>query len=297
MVHSRALVQQQYTNIGITDVTQLQDSPQSEKEVFMRGKASIILMVCLLAVLCASASWAQAEDVEQKSQLIWMREIAVKPSMASEYVEAMKDYIALCKEQNYPFPFSVWGDGNFNYFYVYPVDDYQGPMTIYDASSEMLKKWGVEKAQNYENAMRTSISSYKDYFVEYLPAYSYIPENPRLKDEDMNYAIWDIVHIPLDKEAEYLKLVKEGISLMKNKNIDEPLLFYSGRLGTKRPFYFSLGFGKDAADFWTANEKMWEQLGEEGGELYQKFMKLITKREFKQFWQIKSLSYQPEIKE
>lgn len=263
----------------------------------MRGKVSIILMVCFLAVLFVSSTRAQAEDEGQKSQLIWMREIAVKPAMASEYVEAMKDYTALCKEQNYPFPFSVWGDGNFNYFYVYPVDDYQGPMTIYDASGEMLKKWGEEKVQNYEKAMRSSISSYKDYFVEYLPEYSYIPENPRLKDEDMNYAIWDIAYIPLDKEAEYLKLAKEGASLMKNKNLAEPALFYTGRLGTKRPFYFSLGFGKDAADFWTANEKMWEQLGEEGGELYQKFMKLITKREFKQFWMINSLSYQPEIKE
>jgi hypothetical protein len=263
----------------------------------MRSKVSIILMVCLLAVLFASTTLAQAEDEEQKSQLIWMREIAVKPALASEYVEAMKDYISLCKEQNYPFPFSAWGDGNFNYFYVYPVDDYQGPMTIYDASGEMLKKWGEEKVQNYEKVMRTSIISYKDYFVEYLPEYSYIPKNPRLKDEDMNYAIWDIVHIPLDKEAEYLKLTKEGISLMKNKNLAESALFYTGRLGTKRPFYFGLGFGKDAADFWAANEKMWDQLGEEGRELYQKFMKLIAKRDFKQFWLINSLSYQPETEQ
>jgi hypothetical protein len=263
----------------------------------MRCKASIILIVCFLAVLCTSTIWAQAEEEEQKSQLIWLREIAVKPAMAIEYVEAMTDYIALCKEKNFSFPFSAWGDGNFNYFYVYPVDDYLGPMTIYDATSEMLKKWGEEKVQNYEKAMRTSISSYRDYFIEYLPEYSYIPQNPRLKDEDMNYAIWDIAYIPLDKEAEYLKLAKEGVSLMKTKNLAEPALFYTGRLGTKRPFYFSLGFGKNAADFWTANEKTWEQLGEEGGELYRKFIKLITKREFKQFWQIKSLSYQPETEQ
>ena len=58
-----------------------------------------------------------------------------------------------------------------------------------------------------------------------------------------------------------------------------------------------LGFGKDAADFWTANAKMWEELGEEGGEFYRKFMNLLEKREFKQFWFIESLYYQAEVKQ
>ncbi len=261
----------------------------------MRGKASILLMVFVLVTLCAFATWAQTEDEEQKSQLIWMREIAVKPPMVNEYRNAMKDFIALCKEQNFPYSFSVWGDGNFNYFYVYPVDDYKSPTIIYDASSEMLKKWEEEKVQNFDKVIRTSTNSFKDYFIEYLPQYSYVPKNPRLKDEEMKYAIWDIIYIPLDKEAEYLKLGKEGIALMEKKNITEAALFYTGRLGTKRPFYFSLGFGKDAADFWAANEKMWEELGEEGGELYRKFVSLVEKRDFKQFWYIESLSYYPDV--
>lgn len=262
----------------------------------MKGKISILLVLGLVVNLCCMTLWAQAEEEEQKTQLIWLREIVVKPPMASEYVAAMKDYVALCKEHNYSYAFSAWGDGNFNYFYVYTVDNYQSPIIIYEASSEMLKKWGEEKAQNFEKVMRTTMSSYKDYFIEYLPEYSYIPENPRLKDEEMKYAIWDIFNVPLDKEADYFELGKKFFSLMKSKSITEAVYFYTGRLGTKRPFYFGLMFGKDAADFWTANEKMWEQLGKEGGELYQKFMKLIEKREFKQFWYIKSLSYEPEKK-
>jgi hypothetical protein len=208
----------------------------------------------------------------------------------------MKDYVALCKEHNYPYPFSAWHDGNFNYFYVYQADNYQAPINIFKASNEMLKKWGEEQAQKLEKAMRTSISSYQDYFIEYLPKYSYIPENPRLKEEEISYAIWDIFNIPLDKEAEYFELVEKFMSLLKNKNISETVYFYAGRLGTKRPFYFGLMFAKDVADFWTTNEKMWEQLGNEGGELYQKFMKLFKKREFRQFWYIKSLTYVPEKK-
>lgn len=262
----------------------------------MRSKVSVFLMAGLVVSLCSITILAQAEEGEQKTQLIWLREIAVKPPLVGEYVAAMKDYVALCKEHNYPYAFSAWEDGNFNYFYVYTVDNYQAPINIYEASSEMLKKWGEEQAQKFEKAMRTSISSYKDYFIEYLPEYSYIPENPRLKDEEMKYAIWDIFHVPLEKEAEHLELMKKFLSLMKSKSITEAVYFYTGRFGTKRPFYFGLMFGKDAADFWTANEKMWERLGKEGGELYQKFMKLIEKREFKQFWYIKSLTYEPEKK-
>lgn len=262
----------------------------------MRGKVSIILMVCLVVTLLALTTWAKAEEGEQETLLIWLREIAVKPPLTEEYHAAMKDYVALCKEHNYPYAFSAWVEPNMNYTYVYIVDDYQAPMNIYKASSEMLKKWGEEKAQNFEKALRTSISSYKDYFVEILLEYSYIPENPRLKAEERNYAIWDIFYVPFDKEAEFFELGKKMVSLMKSKNITEDMYFHTGRLGTKRPFHFVLAFAKDPADFWATNEKMWEQLGKEGGEIYKKTIKLIEKRGFKQFWYEKSLSYEPEEK-
>jgi hypothetical protein len=61
----------------------------------MKSKISIVLMVVFVVSLCALATLAQAKVKEQKSQLIWMREIAVKPPMVGECVEAMKYYMAL----------------------------------------------------------------------------------------------------------------------------------------------------------------------------------------------------------
>jgi hypothetical protein len=59
----------------------------------MKSKISIVLISGF--VVCLSALTTLAQEEEKKDQLIWMREIAVKPPMVGECVEAMKDYIAL----------------------------------------------------------------------------------------------------------------------------------------------------------------------------------------------------------
>ena len=128
----------------------------------------------------------------------------------------------------------------------------------------------------------------------HLPKYSYFPENPRLKEEEKNYGIWDMMYIKPDKQNEFYDTVKELMALAKSKNITEALYAYSGSWGMKTPVFIGVGMGKDAADFWDANRKMWEALGEEAGPLYRKMMSLIKKRDFRQFWYRPNLSFIPE---
>jgi len=67
-----------------------------------------------------------------------------------------------------------------------------------------------------------------------------------------------------------------------------------GDLGFEGSVYIGVVYGKSAADMWSQNKKMWELLGEEGGAIFQKWIGISNKRDYKQFWHSERLSYYPE---
>ena len=81
---------------------------------------------------------------------------------------------------------------------------------------------------------------------------------------------------------------------MKEKDYDDNVDTYIGELGLDGYFYMGVIFGKSPADLWAQNEVMWELLGEEGSQLFNEMRKNIKKRDFKHFWYVKKLSYNPE---
>ena len=68
----------------------------------------------------------------------------------------------------------------------------------------------------------------------------------------------------------------------------------TGDLGYDGSIYIVALYGKNPADFWTQNEKMSEQMGEEGQKIFQQWVSLAKKREYKQFWKVERLSYVAE---
>lgn len=260
----------------------------------MKGKFSVFLMVGLLVCLFSLTILAQAE--EQKTQLWFVREFVVKPPMAGQYEEAIKEGVARCTEHNYPYTWHTWDDGDFHYFYFYPVKNYAGIEKIFEGFGDVRKKWGEEQYQEFAKVVWESIDHYKEFVISSIPGLSYVPENPRLKEEEQNYAIWDIFYVLPGKGKEIEELGKKFCDLLKSKNYNDELHLIAGDMGIDMPVYFGLLYGKDTADFWAQNQKMWELLGEEGGVLFQKMMSLVRKRDFKQFWYSPDLSYIPKEK-
>jgi hypothetical protein len=64
----------------------------------------------------------------------------------------------------------------------------------------------------------------------------------------------------------------------------------------KTPVYYWVTTAKNAVDFYTQNEKMWEALGEGADSFYEQFMNLVRKRDMKTGWYRPGLSYMPEEK-
>jgi len=260
----------------------------------MKSKISVFLIVGFVVILCALTTLAQTE--EQKAQLWFGREFVVKPPMAGQYEEAMKEIVARCAEHNYPYTWYAWENGDFHYFYFYPVKNYADIENIFKAWGKVKEKWRIEQYQTFRKRAIDAIEYDKKFVIRSIPGLSYVPENPRLKEEEQNYAIWDISYVRFGKEKEIEEVGKKMCALLKSKNYNDELRIIAGDMGIDMPVYIGVLYGKDVADFWTQNQKMWELLGEEGGVLYQKWMSLIRKRDFKQFWYSPDLSYIPKEK-
>ena len=257
----------------------------------MHRKLLIVFGMCF--ALCLLILPAFSQDEEEANRLVFVREKVIKPDMNAQFRGLLKEAVTKAKEYKLVYPFFTTDDGNFHYLIYYPIKDRTEIIPLFEAWNEIAKQWDEGYSDMWKGIWECT-EYIQDYFMWYLPKYSYFPENPRLKDEEQNYGIWDMMYIKPDMQKEFYDTLEEMLLLVKSKNITESIYSYSGSWGLKNTVHIGVIIGKNPADFWDANSKMWKALGEEAGPLWQKMISLIKKREFRQFWYSPNLSYQPE---
>ena len=253
----------------------------------MKRFISIFTIALLLVTLGSIDTIAQEEN---KGQLWFCWEATVNPSLESQFIDLQLDLQSKLKEHGFPYTIYTWTDGQFGYFFFYPVDTYDDKIGIFDAFGDAVLTFGED---NF-NRMWESVISHRTYFLQSLPELSYIPEKPRLDDMDMPYAYWDILYVKADKKMKFVELVNKLRGLQQAQSFDDPVQMLAGDIGCDGSVYIAALKGKDGIDFRIQNQKMWELMGEEGSAIFQKMMSMLRKRESKQFWYMENLSYIPE---
>jgi hypothetical protein len=251
----------------------------------MKRNVSILLGVFLLAASGTSDVFAQ----EEKGEQLWLCwEATVHPDMQKKFVEVQMDFQSKFKEAGFSYPLYCWTDRLFGFYFFYPVDSYDDNERIYEALWKVVPLWGEENFMG----MWETVASHRSYFLREVASYE--PENPRLGEEGPSYAFWDIMYVRPEKEMEYLELLKKLNAIQQSTDFGDPVTMLYGDLGYEGSVYIGALVGKDPMDFRTQNQKMWELMGEDATAIFQKWMTLLRKREHKEFWYVKELSYIPE---
>lgn len=245
----------------------------------------------LILVLCFTGNaFAMAQD-DSQGQLWFCWEATVNPSQLDEFMdlqlEIRKTHL---KEAGLSYPISAWTDGLFTYYFFYPVESYNDKDVIYNELGKAIELQG----NDWLSRMFSTLDNHTTWFIRWDPELSYQPENPRRNSDEGVYCIWDMFYIDSGKEQEVRNLQKRFVTALKEKGYDDYVDTYIGELGLDGYFYMGVLFGKSPADLWAQNEVMWELLGEEGNQLFNGMRKCLKKRDFKQFWYMKKLSYNPE---
>jgi hypothetical protein len=259
----------------------------------MKTKLSVLLL-SLVVCLCAFTTSAQGEEQEEAS-LFFTIVHRIKPHMIVQYEESGKIIMKQFEKQNFPFTFFTWEDGSFSYYYFYPMKSFADIDKLWIAWGDFVENWGAEGAKTLD-LINASMESYEDFMLRHLIELTFIPENPRLKDDEEVYAAWDMHYLLPGKETEYLQLMKKFLALFKKINLKDRIYIHAGEMGMDKPVYIAAGGAKDPTDYWSQNKKMWEAMGQESTPLMLEFFKLIRKREFKQFWYRPDFSHIPSEK-
>ena len=110
---------------------------------------------------------------------------------------------------------------------------------------------------------------------------SYIPENPRLTEDEMNFLWWNFYYIKPGMGTQANSIAKEWQALYKANNIPDGWRFYVGDFGTEEPMRFVVGGAKSAADYYQHQEKNIKLFGEKYGEMAKKTMDIYRRFEQK----------------
>jgi len=247
-------------------------------------------VIAFLVILSIYGPGTLAQE-ESMGQLWFCWEATVNPAQLDEFIDLQLEIRkAHLKEAGLSYPISAWTDGLFTYYFFYPVDSYNDKDDIYNELGKAIELQG----NDWLNRMFSTLDNHTTWFIRWDPELSYNPENPRLKDGEALFAIWDMWFVDPAKEAEYRQEAKKLIEMLKSTDFGDNVNLSIGDLGYEATAYLWTLYGKSPADLWAQNEVLWELLGEEGSQLFNGMRKYTKKRDFKQFWHMKELSYDPE---
>jgi hypothetical protein len=257
----------------------------------MKGKVSIVLMVLLAVSLCALAT--KAQDKEQKVQAYFIVEVAVKPSMMAKYEAAVKEMVALYAQHNVSYPFFGFLADDMKYHFFTPVKDLADVDSMFKVDNELEKSVGEEKLKEIETLAAGSYEYAHTYMLYLRPDLSYAPENPRLQFNEANYRHLIYYYIQPEKEKAFVEILEKFVNQPKLKNVTEGYEIFFGGIGMKTPSCIISLKGKNAADFETHYEKVWEILGDEAMKMVQELVGMARGLDIKTAMFRPDLSYMP----
>ena len=259
----------------------------------MKGKVSIFLMVSLVISLCALTTLAQSE--EQKAQLFIIWDVVVHPSKFMEYEATMKEFVALYAKHECPYPWLAYRTNDFHYYFVMPVENLAAVDKVFKYFGKVTATAEKESAALMKGFGGTYESETLGMFLLRYDL-SYIPEEPRVTDEEMNFIWWDFYYILPGMEKEAEEIAHEWQALNKNNGISDGWSIYVGVMWSDLPVLVVAGGAKSEADYYTQNEKNSQKFGEKLQPLMKKTMDGTRRFEQKTGTILRELSYTPKEK-
>ena len=260
----------------------------------MKSKISVFLIVSFVVCLCLSTNTIQAQEKKSQAFVVW--EYDVKPSMFMQYEESVKKQIELNTKANFPYPVATYSTNDHHYYFLIAVENFATVDSIYEAFNETWKAIREEQLQIMRK-LREGTYDHLRMGMYYLRFdLSYIPENPRLTEDEMNFIWWNFYYIKPGMGTQANSIAKEWQALYKENNIPDGWNFYVGDFGSEEPVRVVAGGAKSAADYFQQVEKNVKLFGEKYGEMAKKTMDICRRFEQK-FGMIRpDLSYTPKEK-
>lgn len=260
----------------------------------MKARITWVFAVCF--VLGFFHLPMNAQEPEKRYQMLLVIDEEVMPSKKAEYYEAGKQWVALLKKHEFPFPSNTYWTGDNHVYWVIPIGSYADIDKIWT----IIGKIQAEFPDEYKAVLEAFKGTHK-YTRMYVYAldfkYSLIAPDAESKAEEANFVFFDIYYFEPGMEDELNKIWDEIKAVMVDKEVLQSWYFYWGVIGTENPVLLSAAGAKNPSAFYEENAMAWKVWGKEVGKIRQKMMNYVRKQEQKTAWIQHELSYSPAQKE
>lgn len=254
-------------------------------------KVLFVILVSLFTFSLAIVSNAQEDP--PKYQTLMISEDIVFPDKIGEYEKALKEYISIFSENNFPYPIYIYNNSELTYYYVIPVKNNFGDL---DTMYKYLGKAAKTNPEKWKSVWQMFNGTYEynlNSMIIQNYELSFFPENPKLNPGEGKFQHWSFLYVKPGMAKEFKEVLKKWKELYKSNGITVGYNVFWGDIGTEQPLFIISSSGKDAADYWSYNKTKNDTFGEEAKTLRKEGANFLRKIEYKHGWYRPELSYIP----
>ena len=239
----------------------------------MQRKLFLTLTSVIIFLLFSALTVGQDKP---KDMLYLIHKDVVIPNMVPQYEETMALLMEQIKMHNFggEIRFASSTDDN-EYFYLTPLESYADLDNGEGYWNELFEKAGEETMSAIFKGFEGCYDHHNNFVAKWSANLSYMPENPRLKQEEVGFIHWDYYFIQDGKEEEAMEINKKYKELWAKHNIGDGYNIWMSDIGHNLGMMVVTQGAKDAADYYTTWEATKEKLGEELDALNAKFLPLM----------------------
>jgi hypothetical protein len=250
-----------------------------------------------LAILGALFSLSAYAVDPPKTQLFLIHEETANPSMVTQYEGATKDLIKAFTDKKVTSPsfmVNTFMTTDFHYIYLTPITNWAQIDSVWKDWMSAGDTVGKEKWADIMKRGNGAMISYDDAVAARRDDLSYMPENPRLKMEEMPFARVDYYYLKPGTEQQAEQVAKDYVALFKEKKVPDGFSIYMAMSGHDLPLLVAVIPAKSPADFAATDERTAAALGDALRNLQGRAMALTRRIEHKDSWYRPDLSYMPK---
>lgn len=227
---------------------------------------------------------------EKSTQMYWIHEDHVKPSMVGEYEAVSKDLVAACKKHGVKeAKWLTLATDNFNYIYVGEIDKMADlDKNIFAGLSE---KMGKEAFSNLFTRMDKCYTDHLDYIITLDKDLSYQPSGINQMPEGKYYRNNVRYYVTPENYDKGYEIAKKYKKLFSEKGSKMYYRVYRSSFGSNGTFFMVAMAAESPEDYERMSAENRKLLGEEGAKLNQELLGIISKMDEMQGWMRTDLSY------
>ena len=253
-----------------------------------------IIRVVILMSLTVSA-WAPAVLAQEAPEpnLLRVQIVEVITSKTPQFEAAVQELLAGFAEHKLSVPVVARQQDDLAYRFIAVTTSLAALDTLGQEVQAIYEKMGA-KYQDIIERIADAARTTRVYLSTSRPDLSYVPEDPELAPEDINFYRYLFYYFDADKQAVAEANAKAYIELFEKHDVRRPFNVYTPITGSDIPFILSVIPARNAADFYTWSEQLGETLGEEGEQLNAQTFSSLTHFDQMNVQNRPDLSYQPD---